>query len=202
MLDQLLISFSATYVLTYAMHGFLNLGCICIPQSHYVGLQMDSLHSVARSVTIALSNSSVLVLTRPTIPFLSISSMLFFHMIFVFVFQAKQDLNPKLMRRKAVDLFGLYCWRCHNFQHQGLCTCCFLVQEFRGELSPSITTHISVVYVNRHGTSRTRVNPSYARSRSSVENRSFHPTFLLPMTLSLFPLEYLANRSREVLVNL
>jgi hypothetical protein len=98
------------------------------------------------------------------------------------VFQAKQDLNPELMRRKAVDLFGLYCWRCHNFQHKGLCTCCFLVQEFS---SPSITTHLSVVYVNRHGTSRTRVNPSYARSRSSVKNRSFHPTFLLPMTLSL-----------------
>jgi hypothetical protein len=31
------------------------------------------------------------------------------------VFQAKPDLNPRLMSQKAVDLFGLFCWKCHYF---------------------------------------------------------------------------------------
>jgi hypothetical protein len=93
------------------------------------------------------------------------------------VSQAKTDLNPMLMNWKAADIFGLYCWRCHDFQTKGVSTCCLLVQEFRGKLLPSHTTYLSVVYVNRPETARGTVNPLYAWSRTSMENQQYHEQF-------------------------
>jgi hypothetical protein len=49
--------------------------------------------------------------------------------------------------------------------------------------------------VNRSGTSRGRVNPSYTWYRTTVDNCLYHAQFGLPLNTSVVPLEYMANHS-------
>jgi hypothetical protein len=92
---------------------------------------------------------------------------------------------------------------CDVHQTKGVCPCCLLlVQEFRGELSLSLTTYISIVYVASPGTFYGSLNPLFDWSRTDVDNCLYHAQFRSPLNTSVVPLEYLVNHFLDVLMNL